>query len=97
MEIALSTTPDPAVDRLNASSGEIPEAELMARSRLGDRDAFGVLVERHMRRAYYAALGLIGSPDDAMDLSQDAFVRAFRARKTLREQLGERPAREAAT
>jgi RNA polymerase sigma-70 factor (ECF subfamily) len=36
-----------------------------------------------MRRAYYAALGLIGSPEDAMDLSQEAFVRAFQARHRL--------------
>jgi RNA polymerase sigma-70 factor (ECF subfamily) len=36
-----------------------------------------------MQRAYYAALGIVGSHDDALDLSQDAFVRAFRARGTL--------------
>ena len=56
---------------------------LVRRSRRGDARAFGVLVERYMRRAYYAALGLIGSPEDAMDLSQEAFVRAFRARHRL--------------
>jgi RNA polymerase sigma-70 factor (ECF subfamily) len=36
-----------------------------------------------MRRAYYSALGLVGSHEDALDLSQEAFVRAFRARKRL--------------
>ena len=35
--------------------------------------------------AYHVALGLVGSHDDALDLSQDAFVRAFRARRTLAE------------
>ncbi len=56
---------------------------LVDRARTGDVQAFGELVHRHMRRAYYAALGLVGSPDDALDLSQEAFVRAFRARTRL--------------
>lgn len=36
-----------------------------------------------MRPAYFAALGLVGSHDDALDLSQEAFARAFRARRRL--------------
>lgn len=59
------------------------ERALVARARDGDRQAFGELVECHMRRTYYAALGLVGSHDDALDLSQEAFVRAFRARRAL--------------
>ena len=59
------------------------ESTLVLRARRGDRDAFGRLVERHMRRAYAQALGLVGTREDAMDLSQEAFVRAFRARHTL--------------
>jgi len=83
VEVALTTTPRDVAEDSAAAPSEIPEPELMARARDGDRDAFGILVERTMRRAYYAALGLIGSPDEALDLSQDAFVRAFRARRTL--------------
>ncbi len=56
---------------------------LVRRIRDGDTPAFGTLVERYMRRAYYAALGLVGSHEDALDLSQEAFVRAFRARHRL--------------
>lgn len=59
------------------------EAALVNRARGGDSEAFGSLVERYMRRAYHVALGLVGSHEDALDLSQDAFVRAFRARRTL--------------
>ena len=55
----------------------------MRRAQTGDTEAFGALVQRHMRQAYRAALGLVGSPDDAMDLSQEAFARAFRARRRL--------------
>jgi len=59
------------------------EATLVRRMRDGDAEAFGLLVERHMRRAYLAALGLVGSREDARDLSQEAFARAFRARHKL--------------
>lgn len=44
----------------------------------GSKQAYGYLVNRYAKRAYYTALGLVGSHDSAMDLSQDAFVRAFR-------------------
>jgi RNA polymerase sigma-70 factor (ECF subfamily) len=60
-----------------------PEAELSRRARHGDAEAFGRLVERHMRRAYAHALGIVGSREDARDLSQEAFARAYRARHTL--------------
>jgi RNA polymerase sigma-70 factor, ECF subfamily len=56
---------------------------LVRRAQAGDADAFGQLVERYMRRAYYAALALVGSREDALDLSQDAFVRAYRARQRI--------------
>jgi RNA polymerase sigma-70 factor (ECF subfamily) len=59
------------------------DEKLVLRTREGDSQAFGLLVERYMRRAYYAALGLIGSQEDALDISQEAFVRAFRARHRL--------------
>ncbi len=60
-----------------------PDASLVARAREGDPEAFGLLVERYMRRAYAHALAIVGSRDDALDLSQQAFARAFRARRRL--------------
>ena len=59
------------------------DVDLIRRAQGGDRAAFGSLVERYMKRAYYSALGLVGSPEDARDLSQDACARAFRARQTI--------------
>lgn len=59
------------------------DAALARRVRSGDSEAFGILVERHMRRAYVHALGIVGSREDALDLSQEAFARAYRARHTL--------------
>jgi RNA polymerase sigma-70 factor (ECF subfamily) len=59
------------------------ERDLILRAQAGESAAFGELVQRYMRRAYFAALGFVGSPEDAMDLSQDAFVRAYRARQRI--------------
>jgi RNA polymerase sigma-70 factor (ECF subfamily) len=65
-------------------TGEAPEdGELIRRAKAGDSDAFGQLVTRYMRAAYFAALGLVGSREDALDLSQEAFARAFRARHAI--------------
>lgn len=59
------------------------DRELLERSKAGEREAFGDIVRRYMKRAYYAALAISGKHDDAMDLSQEAFVRAFRAMKSF--------------
>ena len=45
----------------------------------GSRDAFGEIVNLYMRRAYIAALSILGNRDDALDVSQEAFVKAYRA------------------
>jgi RNA polymerase sigma-70 factor (ECF subfamily) len=63
----------------------VSDADLSGLARRGDIRAFEALVERYKERAYMVALGFVGSPEDALDLSQDAFVRAFRAMATFRQ------------
>lgn len=65
------------------NSQEVTDRTLVLRAQRGERAAFGELVTRYMERAYYTALGLVGNHDDALDLSQEAFARAFRARATI--------------
>lgn len=57
------------------------EKDVILRWREGDKSAFETLVRRHMTDAYLIALGFTGNPDDARDLSQDAFIKAHKARK----------------
>lgn len=54
------------------------EDDDLERARRGDRSAFGRLVRRHQRRVYAAALHILGSHNDADDVAQEAFVRAYR-------------------
>ena len=53
------------------------EAELVARAREGDEQAFADLVRRHADRAYAVALRMTGNPADAQDVVQDAMVAAW--------------------
>ncbi|MBD3236844.1 MAG: sigma-70 family RNA polymerase sigma factor [Candidatus Eisenbacteria bacterium] len=59
--------------------GDPEERALILRCQRGDRRAFEPIVSRHMRQATAFALAWTGNAEDALDLSQEAFVRAFRA------------------
>ena len=60
------------------------DAELVAASLAGDREAFDVIVERHRRHVYQLCYRFVGNHEDASDLAQDVFIRAFRGLKTFK-------------
>jgi RNA polymerase sigma-70 factor, ECF subfamily len=57
----------------------VDDAELVRLAQAGERDAFDAIVQRHQRRIYQLCYRFVGNHEDASDLAQDAFVRAFRA------------------
>jgi RNA polymerase sigma-70 factor (ECF subfamily) len=57
----------------------------MLAAKRGDARAFDALVESLRGRAFHVARALVGSHDDAMELSQEAFLKVYRARETFRE------------
>lgn len=57
----------------------IEDAGLAARARDGDSQAFVELVRRHQDRVFRFVLRMTGSRDDAMDLAQDTFMKAWQA------------------
>ena len=61
------------------------EQDLIRRWKNGDKKAFGELVRQYMSDAYLLALGFARNSDDARDLSQDAFIRAYEARAQFEE------------
>jgi RNA polymerase sigma-70 factor, ECF subfamily len=50
---------------------------LVEACRAGQTEAFGILVQRYQDRLYSTIVRLVGAPEDAQDVLQDAFVRAF--------------------
>lgn len=53
------------------------EAELIERAKAGDSKAFGILVERYQRRVVGVAMAVVHDQEDALELAQESFVRAF--------------------
>ena len=62
------------------------DAELMARVREGDRDAFTDLVDRHKDAVVSYLTRLTGNRDRAEDLGQETFLRLFRSAREYTEQ-----------
>jgi RNA polymerase sigma-70 factor (ECF subfamily) len=60
---------------------DLDDAQLMDAVQQDNPMAFRVLVERYKKKAYFTALKLVGDPDDAYDLSQEAFIRVYNARR----------------
>ncbi len=54
------------------------ELEIVRRAQEGDRDAFRELVERYQRKVYSISYGMLKNSDDALDVSQEVFVKVFR-------------------
>src|SRR6478609_7799719 len=53
-------------------------AAVLARARQGDSDAFRALVETHSRSAFRLAFRMTGNEQDAEDVVQESFLRAYR-------------------
>ncbi|HEX5808229.1 MAG TPA: sigma-70 family RNA polymerase sigma factor [Anaerolineales bacterium] len=62
------------------------EQALIQRARKGDQDAFAVLVTEHQRYVYNLALRVLKNEDEALDLAQETFVRAWTALPNFRGQ-----------
>lgn len=60
------------------------ELSLVERAKGGDESAFECLVVEHQKLIYNVALKLTGNPDDALDISQDTFIKAYRSLGSFR-------------
>jgi RNA polymerase sigma-70 factor, ECF subfamily len=78
--------PDAADAAPAAAYAELSDAELVAASLSGHKEAFEVIVARHRRSVYQVCYRFVGNHEDASDLSQEAFVRAWRGLKNFKGQ-----------
>src|SRR6266550_1894700 len=60
------------------------DAELVAACLSGRAGAFDLIVERHRRAIYQLCYRFVGNHEDASDLSQDVFLRAYRGLRSFR-------------
>lgn len=72
------TTPDP-----NTPAGML-EADVVKRARRGDLQAYDELVKRYQERIYATLYHMTGNHEDANDLAQEAFIKAFSALKSFK-------------
>ena len=73
-------------DAVAWSEVDTQEAALIARCNTGDEAACADLVSIHQRMVYSLALHLLGDRDEALDLSQEVFLRVFRTLASFRGQ-----------
>ena len=64
---------------------ELADCAFVALVRSGNADAFGVLVERHARVLFRLAFRMTGNENDAEDVVQESFLRAYRQLRTFDE------------
>ena len=74
-----STTTEPAL-------ADLSEAALIEACLAGRSGAFDLVVERHRRSVYQLCCRFVGNHEDASDLSQDIFLRAYKGLRSFRGQ-----------
>lgn len=67
----------PSLGRLDAET--LSDDQLIAMVKDGQTEAFDYLMDRHAGKAFQIAYGILNQKDDAEEVTQDAFVRIFRA------------------
>src|SRR5438105_1638010 len=75
-----------AMAPVDPPSGELSEAAIVEACLQGQTGAFDIIVERHRRAVYQLCYRFVGNHEDASDLSQDVFLRAFRGLRSFRGQ-----------
>lgn len=64
---------------MNKHAGdEQNEKKALTLVKKGQKEAFRYVVEKYKKQAYFIALSLVRNQEDALDLSQEAFIKAFR-------------------
>lgn len=68
-----------SMEDMEATATTLDEAAAICEAQKGNAAAFGSLVLAYQRRAYVIAYGFVGNRDDAVELAQESFARAYRA------------------
>jgi len=75
-----------ASDPLEAAAAETPtDGALVARALQSDRNAFDDLIRKYQRQAVAVSYRLLGNSHDALEVTQDAFLKAYSSLATLQK------------
>ena len=66
------------------AQADVSEADLVRRCQAGDTEAFGELVTRYRARVFSVIYNMVHSEQDAWDLAQDSFLKAWKSIKRFR-------------
>lgn len=66
------------------AGGALDEADLVLKARKGDLEAYDELVRRYQERIYATIYHMTSNHEDANDLAQEAFIKAFQALKSFK-------------
>src|SRR5438270_12360402 len=75
----------PAMEESEKASPEpVPDLQLVQRAQKGDGAAYDELVRRYQERIYATVYHMTSNHEDANDLAQEAFIKAFHALKSFK-------------
>lgn len=80
----MTVVQDDPPPRVDPALAELSESELVTACLNGRAGAFDLIVERHRRPVYQLCYRFAGNHEDASDLSQDVFLRAYRGLRTFK-------------
>ena len=83
---ATEPDPEPETDGLKMPSGSSPsDGELVRQCLNGQNRAFDELIQRYQRQAVAVSYRLLGNSHDALEVTQDAFLKSFSSLSTLQK------------
>jgi RNA polymerase sigma-70 factor, ECF subfamily len=86
MKVRIARTDEPEAAPSSIELRSADELTLVEATLAGRREAFDVIVERHRRHVYQLCYRFVGNHEDASDLAQDVFVRAYRGLRGFKRQ-----------
>lgn len=63
---------------------EATDAQMVTRVLAGDRDAYRIIVRRYQNRLHAMVLGMVRNQEDARDITQNAFIKAYESLSSFR-------------
>ena len=73
-----------SIPSVPSAEAELDDAALVAASKIGDQDAFAILVQRHQRRVFNLVFRTLQNYEEANEVTQDAFFSAWQGLPSFR-------------